>query len=254
MPIALEEIASELDAAMLAAQAVSQRSEPLTLAQAYEIQAASLARRYARGERRIGIKMGFTSRAKMAQMGLSEMIFGRLTDSMLIEAGGTVSRSRFIHPRVEPEVAFLLNRPLSGRIDAMTAVAAVEAVAPALELIDSRYENFKFSLTDVVADNSSSSALVIGAWADPSADLSNLGLVMEIDGAAKQIGSTAAILGNPVFSLVAAARLVSERGERLEAGDIVMAGGATAAEALSAGNFVKLSVERLGSVAFSMSA
>jgi 2-oxo-3-hexenedioate decarboxylase len=198
--------------------------------------------------------MGFTSRAKMAQMGLSEMIFGRLTDAMLIEAGGTVSRSRFVHPRVEPEVAFLLKRPLAGRIDAMTAVAAVEAVAPALEIIDSRYENFKFSLTDVIADNSSSSGLVIGAWSDPSADLSNLGMVMEIDGASLQIGSTAAILGNPVYSLVAAARLVAERGERLEAGDIVMAGGATAAEALSAGNFVKLSVQRLGTVAFSMSA
>ncbi len=183
MSTVIEEIAAELDAAMLGARAVPQRSEPLTLAQAYEIQAASLARRYARGERRIGVKMGFTSRAKMAQMGLSEMIFGRLTDAMLLEAGGTVSRRRFVHPRVEPEVAFLLNRPLAGRIDAMTAIAAVEAVAPALEIIDSRYENFKFSLTDVIADNSSSSALVIGAWADPTADLSNLGLVMEIDSA-----------------------------------------------------------------------
>jgi len=136
----------------------------------------------------------------------------------------------------------------------MTAAAAVEAVAPALELIDSRYENFKFSLTDVIADNSSSSALVIGAWADPALDLSNLGLVMEIDGVPQQIGSTAAILGNPLFSLVAAARLVAERGERLEAGDIVMAGGATAAEALSAGNHIRLSVEHLGTVSFSMTA
>ena len=75
---------------------------------------------------------------------------------------------------------------------------------------------------------------------------------MEIDGSPLQVGSTAAILGNPVYSLVAAARLVAERGERLEAGDIVMAGGATAAEALSAGNFVRLSVQQLGSVAFSM--
>jgi 2-oxo-3-hexenedioate decarboxylase len=198
--------------------------------------------------------MGFTSRAKMAQMGLNEMIWGRITDGMLIEAGSAVSRSRFVHPRAEPEVAFLLSRPLAGRIDAMTAAAAVEAVAPALELIDSRYENFKFSLTDVIADNSSASALVVGAWADPKTDLSNLGLVMSIDGAPRQIGSTAAILGNPLFSLVAAARLVAERGERLNAGDIVMAGGATAAEALSAGNHIRLSVERLGTVSFSMGA
>jgi 2-oxo-3-hexenedioate decarboxylase len=75
---------------------------------------------------------------------------------------------------------------------------------------------------------------------------------MEIDGKARQIGSTAAILGNPIFSLVAAARLVAERGETLHAGDIVMAGGATAAEALAAGQFVKLTVERLGSVSFTV--
>jgi 2-oxo-3-hexenedioate decarboxylase len=254
MTMALDDIAATLDGAMLAAQPIPQRSESLTVAQSYEIQRASLARRYARGERRIGVKMGFTSRAKMAQMGLNEMIWGRLTDGMLCEAGGSVSRSRFIHPRVEPEVAFLLKRPLSGRIDAMTAMAAVDAVAPALELIDSRYENFKFSLTDVIADNSSSSALVIGAWASPTGDLSNLGIVMEIDGIARQIGSTAAILGNPIFSLVAAARLVADQGEQLEPGDVLMAGGATAAEALAEGNYVKLSVERLGSVAFSMGA
>jgi 2-oxo-3-hexenedioate decarboxylase len=248
----LEEIARELDDAMVHARPVPQRPEPLTVAQAYDIQSASLARRYARGERRIGMKMGFTSRAKMAQMNLSEMIWGRITDGMLIEAGGSVPRSRFVHPRVEPEVAFLLKRPLAGHIDAMTAMAAVEAVAPALELIDSRYVDFKFSLTDVIADNSSSSGLVIGAWADPKVDLSNLGIVMEIDGIARQIGSTAAILSNPLYSLVAAAKLVAERGEQLEAGHIVMAGGATAAEALQAGNHVRLRIEKLGSVAFTL--
>jgi len=87
----------------------------------------------------------------------------------------------------------------------------------------------------VVADNSSSSGLVIGPRADPGIDLGNLGVLMEIDGSPRRIGSTAAILGHPVFSLVAAARLTSERGEQLIAGDIVMAGGATAAEALAPG-------------------
>jgi 2-oxo-3-hexenedioate decarboxylase len=171
---------------------------------------------------------------------------------MLIEPGSSVSRARFVHPRVEPEVAFLLKGPLSGVIDPMSALCAVGGVAPALEIIDSRYENFKFSLTDVVADNSSSSALVIGPWADPSISIANLGLILELDGTARQIGSTAAILGNPIFSLVAAARLVGERGESLRAGDIVMAGGATAAEPLNTGQHVKLTVERLGSVSFSV--
>jgi 2-oxo-3-hexenedioate decarboxylase len=248
----LDVIAARLDDAARMAQAIPQLPEALTIDEAYDVQAKSLQRRYDRGERRIGMKMGFTSRAKMIQMGVHDMIWGRLTDRMLVEAGVPLSRARFVHPRVEPEIAFLLKAPLSGRIDPMTAMAAVAAVAPALEIIDSRYQNFKFSLTDVVADNSSSASLVIGPWADPKGDLSNLGMLLEIDGVARQCGSSAAILGNPVFSLVAAARLVAERGERLSAGDIVMAGGATAAEALQPGMYVKLSVERLGSASLSV--
>jgi len=243
-------IAARLDTAAVTATAVAQLKDALTIDDAYAIQAASIARRHARGERRIGIKMGFTSRAKMAQMGVHDLIWGRLTDAMLVEPGGSISRAKFVHPRVEPEIAFLLKGSLAGKIDPMTALAAVAGIAPALEIIDSRYENFKFSLTDVVADNSSSSALVIGPWSPPTIDFGNLGMLFEIDGSARQIGTSAAILGHPIFSLVNAARLLAERGERLEAGDVVMAGGATAAEALAVGNYVKLSVEQLGSIAF----
>jgi 2-oxo-3-hexenedioate decarboxylase len=245
-------IAVKLDDAARNARAVPQLTEPITMEDAYAIQALSMGRRYARGEKRIGIKMGFTSRAKMAQMGLSEMVWGRLTDAMLVDDGDAIDPAKFVHPRVEPEVAFLLKAPLEGRVTLPAALAAVEAVAPALEIIDSRYENFKFSLSDVVADNCSSSALVVGPWADKRTNLSNLGMLLEFDGVPVQIGSSAAILDDPVRSLVAAARLVAAKGERLEAGDIVMAGGATAAEALRAGVRVRLSVDRLGSASFTV--
>jgi 2-oxo-3-hexenedioate decarboxylase len=120
-------------------------------------------------------------------------------------------------------------------------------------VIDSRYRDFKFSLADVVADNCSAAAIVVGPWSDPAAvDVANLGLLLEIDGAAAQIGSSAAILGHPVRSLVAAARLVAAAGERLEPGDLVMAGGATEAVALNPGGRVRLEVERLGSVGFKL--
>ena len=222
----------------------------LTVEDAYAIQALSLARRYARGERRVGMKMGLTSRAKMAQVGVSEMIWGRLTDSMQVEEGSVVDLKRYVHPRVEPEVAFLLKAPLSGNVTPAQAMAAVGAVAPALEIIDSRYQDFKFALPDVVADNSSSSGFVVGGWRSPDVDVANLGLVMELDGQARQVGSTAAILGDPVRSLVAAARLVAQWGERLEAGWIVLAGGATAAEHLTPGASVRLVMQDLGSVSF----
>lgn len=249
-------LAETVDEAARAANAIAQLSETdsMSLDEAYAIQAASIGRRLQRGEQRVGMKMGFTSRAKMVQMGLDDLIWGRLTDGMLVEDGETISMADYVHPRVEPEVAFLLGAPLSGPTTPMQAMAAVEAVAPALEIIDSRYEAFKFDLQDVVADNASSSGFVIGPWCPPEADLSNLGVILEFNGRPKRIGSTAAILGHPARSLAAASRMVAEAGETLEAGWIIMAGGVTEAEALTIGDSVRNSVESLGAVGFNVGA
>ena len=188
----------------------------------------------------------------MVQMGVSDLIWGRLTSGMLVEDGGSVSLAKYVHPRVEPEVAFLIGKPLAGRVTAMQALAAVDAVAPALEIIDSRYQDFRFSLPDVIADNASSSGFVIGGWNDPRQDFGNLGLVMSIDGRAVQVGSSAAILGHPLRSLVAAARLAAAAGEPLAAGSIVMAGGATPAEWIRPGQHVCIEMQRLGSAGFQL--
>jgi 2-oxo-3-hexenedioate decarboxylase len=246
------EFANLLDDAAREARAVAQidPSGELALADAYAIQRASIERRLARGETRVGVKMGFTSRAKMVQMGISDVIWGRLTSGMQVQEGGSFAFQRCIHPRVEPEIAFVLKKSLAGTVTAAEALANVEAVAPALEIIDSRYRDFKFSLTDVVADNASSSGFVIGPWCDPRADFSNLGMVMTIDGRVVQVGSSAAILGHPLRSLVAAARLAAEAGEPLQAGWVVMAGGATPAEWLRPGSHVAVEIERLGSAGF----
>jgi 2-oxo-3-hexenedioate decarboxylase len=246
------DLAARVDEAARTAGAIAQLSHEHTLteAQAYEVQAASIVRRLARGERRIGMKMGFTSRAKMQQMGVHDMIWGRLTDAMMVEEGAPVSLSRYVHPRVEPEIAFLLSRPLPGNATLAQALMAVEAIAPALEIIDSRYADFKFSLADVIADNASSSGFVIGPWADPKQDFSNLGLVLSLNGQPRQVGSTAGILGHPLRSLVAAARICAAAGEPLQAGAIVMAGGATAAEALAPGLHVRCEMQHLGAVSF----
>ena len=247
----LASLAALLDDAAMKATEIAQISETTTfdLEDAYKIQALSIARRLERGDTRVGMKMGFTSRAKMKQMGLDTMIWGRLTRGMVAEEGGSITHAKLVHPRCEPEVAFLLKKRLAGKVTAAEAMAAVEWVAPALEIIDSRYKNFKFSLPDVVADNSSSSAFVVGEPQLPR-DTSNLGLVMSFDGKPLEIGSTASILGNPLRSLVAAAALVAEAGEALEPGSIVMAGGATAAQALSPGNRVLLEMQSLGRVSF----
>ncbi|GGD53814.1 MULTISPECIES: 2-keto-4-pentenoate hydratase [Sphingomonadales] len=249
----LARYAETLDTAAREANATPQITPvdtEFSVTEAYQVQKLSVDRRLSRGERRIGVKMGLTSRAKMQQVGVDEVAWGRLTDAMLIEEGSAMSRARYVHPRVEPEVAFLMKAPLVGKVTAAAALAAVEAIAPAMEIIDSRYENFKFALEDVIADNTSSSGLVIGSWHDPRIDFSNLGVILEIDGEVVQVGSTAAILGHPIRSLVAAARLVAESGEQINAGDIVMAGGITAAPNLAPGQTVRTTVQNLGAVMF----
>ena len=245
-------LAELVDRAAANGQEIEQLSinHAITLDEAYAIQKASLARRVARGEKRVGIKMGFTSRAKMIQMGIDDVIWGRLTDGMRVEEGGTIALSTYVHPRVEPEIAFVLKRDLPRIVSPAEALAAVEAIAPALEIIDSRYKAFKFSLADVVADNASSSGFVVGPWSSPSIDFSNLGMILELDMRPVEIGSSAGILGHPIRSLVAAARITADAGEPLRAGDVVMAGGATAAVALRPNLHVRVVVESLGRAEF----
>ncbi|MDH3739380.1 MAG: fumarylacetoacetate hydrolase family protein [Alphaproteobacteria bacterium] len=252
----LNSLAKAVDDATRAAKPIGQLSKRrgvnLSLDDAYRIQAASMARRKRRGERRSGVKMGFTSRAKALQMGVSDLIYGRLTEAMLIADGGVLSLNDFIHPRVEPEIAFLLKSPMAGRLSPAEAMTHVEAVAPALEIIDSRYKDFKFSLTDVVADNCSSAAYVVGPWNRPDRDISNLGMVLTFNGRPVEIGSSAAILGHPARSLADAARFAAETGDTLEAGFVVLAGGATAAVALAPDTTIRLDVEGLGSAGFTV--
>ena len=251
----LEAAAQALDAAAVQAQAVAQfAAGSFDLDTAYRIQRASIQHRVARGDAIKGIKLGFTSRAKMVQMGVDSLIWGWLTDSMVEEEGGTVNLGRYIHPRVEPEVCFLTRRTIDGPLTALEAADYLEAVAPALEIIDSRYENFKFTLEDVVADNCSSAGLVVGAWSRNFSGLGNAGVGVAFEGRLVLSGSTAAILGHPMRSVVQASRLLHGAQTSLPAGSLIMAGAATAAEALRPGVHVHCQVgsetSGLGSVAF----
>lgn len=253
----LNAFAERVDEAARTATAIAQLTEEapdLSVEAAYEIQRLSVARRVERGERRVGVKMGLTSRAKMQQVNVEEVIWGRLTDAMRLEEGGELPARAYVHPRVEPEIAFILKRPLAGRTSAAEALMAVEAVAPAMEIIDSRYRNFRFTLPDVVADNSSSAAFVLGAWFAPQTAVDNLGIVLEADGRPVQVGSSAAILGHPLRSLVAAARMVETGGEQLAEGDVVLAGGATAAHPLTPGQHIRTEIQGLGQVSFQVGA
>jgi len=248
----LLELAKRLDQAANTATAIEQLSNEtqLDLTQAYEIQKLSIEQRLARGEQLVGIKMGFTSRAKMEQMGVDDLIWGRLTNTMIIDQDQAINLDKYVHPRAEPEIAFRLNCDLAGEISFEQAVKAIEAIAPAIEVIDSRYQNFKFSLADVIADNCSSTGFIVGPWQSPNIDISNLHMKLGINNETAMSGPSSEILEHPINSLIEAARIVAEYGESLKAGQIVLAGAATAAVALERGQTVSVEVENLGGCSF----
>lgn len=250
----IDKIATLLDQAASSAKAVSQISlgQEISLPDAYAIQAASLGKRYARGEKPTGFKLGFTSKAKMEQMGVHEIIWGRLTDAMEVKPGGALRKNEFVHPRVEPEIAFLIKTRIDRLISLEEAPSFLEGVAGALEVIDSRYENFKFSLEDVVADNCSSAAYVIGDWLPPATPFGAQEIKLQINGEVVQHGNSNAILGNPLASLVEIARILHENGEVIEAGAVILAGAATSAEYIQSGDQIEGHFEGLGTVRFTV--
>ncbi|MEU9508213.1 fumarylacetoacetate hydrolase family protein [Micromonospora sp. NPDC048170] len=249
-------IAERLGVAADTATAIGQLAAEtgLDVDAAYAVQTALIQRRLDRGERLVGLKMGLTSKAKMAQVGVDEVIWGRLTDTMRVPDGGSVDPAAFIHPRAEPEVAFLLDRLPEPGEPVGDFTDAVRAVAPAIELIDSRYANFTFSLPDVVADNASAAAFVIGPWSPVPDGVENLGVVLEVDGRVAEVGSTAAILGDPRRALDEGIRLAGRHGVRLREGWVFLAGAATAAVPLRPGAHVRAVVEKLGTASLRASA
>ena len=218
---------------------------------AYAIQAEILRRKLARGERLVGLKCGLTSHAKMKQMGVSTPVFGFLVDSFSVPDGGEVATRELIHPKVEPEVCFVLKRALRGPGCHIGAVlAATDFILPGIEVIDSRYRDFKFDLKSVIADNTSAARFVVGGRAMPAmgTDMRTLGVVMEKNGEVVSLGAGAAVLGHPAAAVAMLANHLGARGQEIPAGTLVLSGGVTEAVAVEAGDSVTLRVQDLGSV------
>jgi 2-oxo-3-hexenedioate decarboxylase len=218
---------------------------------AYAIQDAILVRKLSRGLRLAGLKAGLTSHAKMKQMGVATPVFGFMTDDYALPDGAECKVSELIHPKVEPEIAFVTKRALKGPGCHIGAVlAATDFVIPGIEVIDSRYRDFKFDLKSVVADNTSASRFVIGGQALPAdeVDLRTLGIVLEKNGQAVAFGAGAAVLGHPAAAIAMLANHLGARDQEIPAGTLVLSGGITEAVAVQAGDAVTLRVQGMGSV------
>jgi 2-oxo-3-hexenedioate decarboxylase len=255
----IQALAKNLDQATLEARELERLTvqyPELSISDGYRIQDAGIHHRFTRGEKQIGLKMGLTSEAKRQQMNLKSPCYGVLTDRMKVEDGATFSLARSIHPKIEPEIAFILKKEIRGIPTRKQALEACSGVVAAMEILDSRFVGFKyFSLPDVVADNSSSAYFVIGKEVKlpDFCDWADLKMVMEVNGKIVQQGNSSDISGHPVDSIVQLCELLTDRDQFLPAGSIVMAGAATQAVALEPGFEIRLTIQNLGSVSISVS-
>lgn len=226
-------------------------TQRLTLDEAYGFQDRLREALVAGGERVIGWKAGFTTGAAQASFQVSEPVCGFLLASGVFPSGGEVSMARFVSLAVEAEIAFVLKRDLAGPgVTAARALAAVEGALPALELVDFRYSG-KALGTDLVADGVAANAIVLGNALSPVAglDLALEGLVYELNGAVAATNTAAEVMGSPVNSLAWIANHLATRGLGLAAGDVVMTGSVSTLLRPKAGDAVRASYTRLGSVA-----
>jgi 2-oxo-3-hexenedioate decarboxylase len=218
---------------------------------AYAIQEEIRRRKEARGNRTVGLKAGLTSHAKMKQMGVSSPVFGFVSDYMARPDGGEIKVSELIHPKVEAEICVVTKTALRGPGCHVGAVlGAIDFVVPGVEIIDSRYRDFKFDLKSVIADNTSASRFVVGTRSRDLADLDlrTLGVVLEKNGEIVAMAAGAAVLGNPVVAVAMLANHLAERGQEIPAGSFIMTGGVTEAIAVKAGDNVSVRFQDLGTV------
>lgn len=253
-PENIRQLATHLDAAECDAREVVKITDAhpsLTLQDAYAIQEGIRDLKLSRGQSVVGLKAGLTSPAKMRQMGVEVPVFGVLFDYMQVADRGDLHLESLIHPKVEAEFAFVLKRALRGpgctRDDVL---AATDYIVPAAEIIDSRYENFRFDLVSVVADNTSASRFIVGSGQYPVAglDLAALQIEMRKNGEVVAAATGAAVLGHPAEAVAALANHLAARGQEIPGGACIMSGGATEAVALAAGDLVEVRIESLGNV------
>jgi 2-keto-4-pentenoate hydratase len=256
--VVIEQSRDQIAGMLLDAYASRQPVEPLTekyadltLEDAYEIQLLQVQRWRHEGARIRGHKVGLTSAAMQRQLGVDQPDYGHLLDGMFWLENEPIPAARFLQPRVEPEIAFVLAGELRGPgVTVADAIGAVGFVLPALELIDSRIRDWRISLLDTIADNASSAGVILGSSPVPlaGADLRLAGCNLHKNGQLAGTGAGGAVLGSPLTALVWLANTVGERGVVLGPGQVILPGSVTAAIPVGPGDTVTATFAGLGSV------
>jgi len=234
-----------------AVTAITKQIDELKIDDAYAIQAALLELHLSRGDNLAGAKLGLTSKAKQEQMGVADPVYGWVPSATVLAADGNVATGELIHPRCEPEIVFVLAEDLVGpNVTASDVLDATEKVVGGIEIIDSRYEKFSFTLPDVIADNTSAARVAIGTdgIGPREVDLASIECSFEVNGEVTGSATGAALLGDPAACVAMLANHLAKHGQKLAAGWIVMAGACTDAQPLESGTAATPSYSHLGSV------
>ncbi len=228
-----------------------ERYPGMTLEDAYEIQLLQIQDRLAHGASVKGHKVGLTSAAMRRQLGVDQPDYGHLLDDMFYLEHSPIPAEAFLAPRAEPEIAFVLKRPLRGPgVTVAEALAAVDFVLPSLEIVDSRIRDWKIGLLDTIADNASSAGVVLGSRPTPvdAVDLRLVGCLLMKNSEVADTGAGGAVLGSPVNALVWLANTVGGRGVVLQAGHVILPSSCTTMVPVGAGDTVTADFGLLGSV------
>jgi 2-oxo-hept-3-ene-1,7-dioate hydratase len=235
----------------------SKRFPGMTVEDGYAVSRAWVAMKIAEGRKPVGHKIGLTSRAMQQASRIDEPDYGTLLDDMLF-AAGDIPTSRFIAPRVEVELAFVLKRRLQGEVSVDEVLDATDYVTPAIEIIDARIEQFDRhtremrKVQDTISDNAANAGLVLaGERVAPRAlDLPWCGAILRQNGAVEETGLAAGVQGHPAIGVAWLAKKLAPWGECLEAGEIVLAGSFTRPVAAKKGDVFDADYGRLGRFQF----
>jgi 2-keto-4-pentenoate hydratase len=255
---AADEVAAAADRLIIAAgtgspcQPVRDLIGANDIAAAYRVQERLIGRKLADGHRRVGRKIGLTSPAVQAQLGVDRPDFGVLLDSMQVGPGDVIPAGRLLQPKIEAEIAFILNRDIDEQYPTQESVAAAVAVAlAALEIVDSRIIDWDITIADTVADNASSGLFVLGEHAVALDDFDPVQVSMTLteDGTVVSSGDGAACLGSPLLALHWLASAAASLGDPLRAGDIVLSGALGPMVPVTPGRRYEAQLSGLGGVA-----
>ena len=230
---------------------ISEAGRVLTVEDAYAVQAHNIERRVADGRVVRGRKVGLTSRRMQDLLGVDEPNFGVLVDDMFVEEGDEIPLGSMLQPRVEAEMAFVLDRDLVGPgVTTADALAAISGVLPAIEVVDSRIADWRITLVDTIADNASSGRVVLGGHLLPvtALDLRLTGVLFARNGVAIESGAGAEALGNPARCVAWLANKLGTLGSGLRRGDVVLPGALHRMVPVRPGDVFRADFAHLGSV------